>query len=516
MRIPWSPILAALLALAAAAGPARSSGAAPPERLPAGHWSYGDLEELSVAGALDSLWLYVRPLSRGEVAAALLRGAAVAGGDPRQARLLREFAQEARELDPAQAPGFTRHLVDQRDGSTSLRAWPTARAGLSREPGRGWGSDALTQLGFQAAFLARPHWAVYSDMLARRYEHSRTYADPLFTDTDITFLTQQAYVAASFAPLTVALGRDRVRWGLGQEGSLILGDGADAMSLVEYSVDWRRLHATALTALLRPGGGEYLSGHRLEWRPARRWFVGLSEVSRYASKQPEPLYISGIIPYTLVQRLLAADDQAGGGPSPRNNIMVSLEGAWRPVAGVQLGATLLIDDLPRKSTQPAARTGYQANLLATRPRSARPATLRVEWTRIRNYVYSVFYGEDYIHHGSSLAYPLGPDLERLTGRVSVDLCPDVKAWVAADYLAKGEGALGDYLDVSHPGIQSPPGELQGVVEKTLRLDAGALFFARDNLQARGSLGWNRTRNAGHLEGVRRDEVVGALSLEGRW
>ncbi|HVP38192.1 MAG TPA: capsule assembly Wzi family protein [Candidatus Saccharimonadales bacterium] len=516
MPSKWLRILLASAALAGAAAPASGQPAIPPERLPTGHWSYEDLEELAVAGALDSLWVYTRPLSRGDAAAALLAAAARFGSDPRHARLLREFAQEASELDSARAPSFTRHLVDVGDADAALRAWPRARLGESREPGRGWHSDSLSELGFQGLAQLRPHWTLYTDMLMRKYAHGRDYADPLFTGTDITLLTQQAYVAANYGPLQAMLGRDRVRWGLGQTGSLLLGDAAPAMTLVEYSLHWRRLHATAITSLLEPGLGGYLSGHRLEWHPGRAWLVGLSEVARYTSRQPDLLYLSGIIPYTLVQRLLAADARGDTSLDVRNNIMVALEGAWRPRPGVQLGGTLLLDDVQRRADQPGSRYGYQLSVLLTQTGRARPATLRVEYTRILDYVYSVYYGEDYIHQGASLAYPLGPDLARLSGRLSVDVSRDLKAWVAADYLAHGEGTLGQYLDVLHPGLQAPPGELLGVVEKTLGLDAGARWFARDNVQLEGSLGWRRVRDAAHVAGARLTQLVGSLALEGRW
>jgi hypothetical protein len=505
-----------LLACATQAAPARAATTVPPERLPTRHWSYEEIEELAVAGVLDSLWVYTRPLSRGDVARDLLRGGPRSGADPRFARLRREFALEAQQIDTAGTPAFTPHLVRDEGPDGALRAWPRARIGESREAGRGWHSDALTELGFQGLYQHAPHWSVYADLVARKYPGSRPYADPLFSGSEITFLTEQAYLAAVFGPAELAAGRDRVRWGMGQTGPLLLGDAAAAMSILEYSLHWRRLHATAITSLLDPAQGEYLAGHRLEWRPLRKWYVALSEAARFRSRQPDLLYTSGIIPYTVVQRLLAMDAGPDTTGSVRNNIMVTLEAAFRPMPGLQLGATLLVDDTQHRPSVPGARLGYQANLLWTAAGGPRPGTLRLEYTRIRNYVYSVFYGENFIHQGSSLGYPDGPDLARLAGRFTVDLSRDTRAWLAATYTARGEGSVGGFMDAEHADLQPAPAELSGVVEKTLGLDAGARWFPRDNVQLEGSLGWRRARDAGHVPGARTCQMVGSLFLEGRW
>jgi hypothetical protein len=42
----------------------------------------------------------------------------------------------------------------------------------------------------------------------------------------------------------------------------------------------------------------------------------------------------------------------------------------------------------------------------------------LEFTRVHRYVYSVFYGEDFIHHGKPIGYPAGPDSRTVFGEAA--------------------------------------------------------------------------------------------------
>src|SRR5262249_15161819 len=149
--------------------------------------------------------------------------------------------------------------------------------------------------------------------------------------------------------------------------------------------------------------------------------------------------------------------------------------------------------------------------------SARPWTLRAEYTRVRNYVYSSSYGESFMLQGNSLAYPLGPDLARGTGQLAVDLDEDWRLRAGVDYLAKGEGHLGESVDNDNPDPkQTPPGTLEGVVEKTLTCGISARRFLRDDLRVEAELSPAWVWNAGHVEGTRAHRLGGFVSLDFRW
>ncbi len=517
-RAAWT---CALLLAAAPVFPASPS--LPPLRLNSRHWSYEEIEELLVAGRLDSLSVHTRPLSRSQIAWRLLHAPAGGEQDPRFRRLFREFAVEATAMDTTRHVRFTRPAILEPlgDGPGLVRISTRVRLGESKPLDGTWKSDPLSEIQFRGAVILPPHLVAFSDLLVRKYDHARQYSDPVFRDTDITFLADQSYLALSEGPWNFMLGRDHLRWGTGQSGSLLLGDAAPGMNMVEHELRSGTMSGAAMTAVVSAPSGQYLSTHRLEWQPFRRLNVALSEAARYQSGQLDFLYLSGMLPYTVVQRMIAADAlRDTSSRTVRNNIMIAAEAEWRPVRGLQCSGTWLIDDLPTRDSQARARTGYQANLLATSETRGIPWAFRAEVTRIRNYVYSVFYGEDFIHQGISTGYPLGPDLVRISTRLSADPGQDLRAWLALDYLAKGEGKLGGYLHYDEFGVpssgQPSPSELSGVVEKTLALDGGSRWFLRDNLVAEGSLGWRHRANPGHVDGTRADDLVGSISLEARW
>ncbi len=515
--VSWMASLAGLaLALPSAAEPAP-----PSERLPSSHWACRELRELEVAGVLDSLGTLTLPVRRGEVAAALLRSGAAASKDPRVARLRREFALEVRELQPSSDSEFTGPAVRVVDGPGDLRLSPDLAAGESRDPGEAWRSDGVTRMGLKSTFVLRPRLALSLDVVARKYPGSAAYADPLFRGTEITMLAEQAYAQIDFDHGSFTVGRDRSRWGLGQTGSLILGDGAASMTSLEYELSWHGLRFRSLTSLLQPGSGEYLSAHRVEVAASPRLMLAATEAARYHSNQPEWLYLAGVVPYTLVQRMQEADaghDSASA--SLRNNLMVAFEAALRPRTGLELGGTLLLDDLGQIETTPQRtrnRVGYQLSGLWTQVGAVRPFTVRAEFTRVDNYVYSVEYGENFIHQGRALGYPSGPDVARAWAQVLVDLDRAWRAGIEFDYTAKGEGRLGEPLDTGPAGAsQPPPPELSGVVEKTSTLAASARWLSRDNVQFNGRMGLFHAANAGHVEGAGQSQMIGSFSMEVRW
>lgn len=149
--------------------------------------------------------------------------------------------------------------------------------------------------------------------------------------------------------------------------------------------------------------------------------------------------------------------------------------------------------------------------------ATRLLTARAEFTRVDNYVYSVEYGENFIHQGRTLGYPSGPDVARIWAQVVVDLDRAWRAGIDIDYTAKGEGGLGEPLDTGPAGAsQPPPSELSGIVEEASTLAATARWLSRDNVQFNGRIGLSHAANAGHVEGAGRSQMIGEFSMEVRW
>lgn len=491
------------------------------DRLPSDHWSYAPLEELAELSRSDSISLHVRPMSREDAGKFLLAGRRRFAADPRYLRLCREFGLELERADSAASWRFTSPAVRVREGQSDFRLHFFALAGEAKAAGKPWQPDSLSQLAVSSSFRYGSHWFLHSSFVIRKYAGSRNYADPLLGGTDITGLTRQAYVTMANGAFDVTLGRDRPSWDPGETGGLLLSDAGPSMSLLDFGVHWKSLHARAITALLNSSQGEYLSAHRVEFTLSPRWTLVASEAARYRSNQPEPLYLLGLIPYTAVQRLVAADAFPDSGfEAARNNLMVMFAGIWRPLPGWRWKAELLLDDLGRlRDSADGTRNkiGYRFAGMWTQAGSARPLTARAEWTRVDNYVYSVDYGENFTHQGGPLGYPLGPDVRSILASIDWDPAAEVRVGIAASRIDKGEGTLGRFLRTSPPDPGQPaPSRFLGVLETRHEIRAQGSWQPRDNVRLRGSLGWSSVKNSGHVRLAPVHSGLGSLVLEVHW
>lgn len=356
-------------------------------------------------------------------------------------------------------------------------------------------------------------WLVYSHLVVGRFDGARRFADPIVKGTDATTLTEETFFAytGSEGRWGLQFGRGRFHWGPGDEGSLLLSRTAapvTAFAMRGSFTAWR-LHAVAMSATLDAAAGEQFAAHRLEWEAVPGLRIGVSEAARYRSDAWQPMYLAGAIPYVLAQRLQVQDEPDSSG-ALRNNVIASLDAAWRIVPGTRAWGELLLDDLNASGAGNPDKIGWQLGLEGAGTIRGARVTWGTEVTRLSRFVYTSFFGRSFEAQGAPLGFPSGPDSRRLRARFGWDPCAAWQVSAVASLTDRGESGLAVPFV---PGTPRPdPWEFAGVVERTRDVELGVRWWPSAGVDVAAGGGWRRVEDAGHVAGADRDEAFGSIAL----
>jgi len=427
----------------------------PPEALSRWLAIDDEIENLVVRGDLPVGALGFRPIDRADLAdwlradgrlraepegfsAAIVRG--VLGDHRARGLSLRDNRRESLAIAPY------------------LRVMPRAEDG-------DWSWTENSRIGLRASYGFDSTLAIVTDIFAAEIAKGREFADPLVAGTDFILHTEESTISARLGPARLRLGRDRHRWGPGASGTLLFSDAAAPLNFGEYQLRLgRRLRFLALTGITsrhaalpvdssgavlpraNPDRTRSLAAHRLQWEISPRLTVAVAEAARFQGT-PGLLYLAGILPYTLVERLDLQDEPSDSTRSyARNNVLWSAEIDWRVQPHALLYAEVLVDDVATESSDMPTRGGFQGGARWAPRWRGWDWTLGAEYTRVSNYTYSVFYQDlcqcDWEHQGEPLGYALGPDVENLLLRAwaAPSASWSARAWLQVT--RKGEGAIG--------------------------------------------------------------------------
>ncbi|KPJ59967.1 MAG: hypothetical protein AMJ46_08425 [Latescibacteria bacterium DG_63] len=525
----------------------------PVELMPADHWAYGELRKLWTAGVLDSFFVSSRPVSRYDVAAMLLtleQSGRTPVGSPPMERLLREFSREMRCLgeEPKSREGAPerRGREGAAQGETSLKETPLGQLVYEETPfifqrrsrdldfrvslytdfsfHKEGERDAVVEEGSRAGVrvqaILRPGITVFEDLYVGKHAEAWRYSEELFGLEDVVVFTDRFYVAMRTPFFDAAVGRDKLRWGPGRTGTLLLSDGAPSYTLFSASRTLgRRVKISTLSAILDSQEGKYLAAHRLDLAPWDFLQVGLSETAVYHSRYVEPLYAISLVPFTFVERLLHRDSQDPRPDDPlRNNLAIGSDIVLRPAKGASLYAELMLDDVSEESGKRPTRLAYQLGTGISRPIGGRYVNFTAELSRVWNYTYCVcyssLYDRDHSHQSVPLGYDLGPDSRRVLFLASCDLSRDLEIGASWEEILKGEGTLEEPWCEAAGDVSAS--EFSGTVE-TAR--TGTLFVSwlpRDNFRVETAVGLADVTNENHVEGESESRALFSLRCILRW
>jgi hypothetical protein len=525
----------AWLALALVPSAGRSDPLAP-EMLPSGDPAWEDLYLLELSGALPAGTTSMRPASRGEIASWI----AGAADDPRAdreslSRLQRRFARELRRIGrpgPFHETRAAIRLTEEAasgdtlclDGARSeLRAGPTLSLGLRSGEGKTEFTDS-TRVGLYGVYLIGKSVALQGELFVGEIEDGRSIGDPLINNTDILYFVEEVGASAATKDARFRLARGRHHWGAGWGRSLLLDGEAAPIDFFEWSLRLpKRLRFTSWSGSLNVGEERGIAAHRLEVPITEGLLFAIAEGVRFRGGPGHPLYLLGIVPYTLIQRLDWQDASADSvRMSQRNNVLAEAEVVWRPRTGSLVYAEFLADDIPAASGDMPARIGGRLGLAAMPHLAGAPLDVGIEGTKIARYTYSVYYSDDcecdWIHHDAAIGEPDGPDQEAIRLRVGRSLSRDHRIEMLATWANRGAGPLGEAWVSGGPDVENPTREALSVsptVERERSLALRWRWDARDNLSLDAETIGVFLRNAGNQASEGWDERF-YLAIRGEW
>jgi hypothetical protein len=340
----------------------------------------------------------------------------------------------------------------------------------------------------------------------------------------------RAFMATGGKGWDLQFGRDKLSWGNGNSGNLMLSDYSDFYDFVSLSFLSRNFKMTNVYASMYPFLPDAahtrldfsaFMGHRLEIRIAERFLIAINESVSLGSftEDEEPLQDMNFMMvfhnwlseranslmslefqanpwrYVTLYGQGAMDefttqyeaDRGGGGGPPIFGGLLGAEGSY------PLGPGYLSGSLEYAVTSP-----WLYN------RSAPPY-----YYNVRRY-WSLG-TDEYEYVVKPLGYRYGPDALVFYGEVRYDVPAGPSYALDVRYIMKGEKEIGSVWDPA-PGDAAP----SGVAERSLVIHAGADYPILSWLAASADVYFDFTRDRDHIPGAFRNDFELALGLSARW
>lgn len=318
-------------------------------------------------------------------------------------------------------------------------------------------------------------------------------------------------------------GRQRIQWGPGSTGGLILSDQASLDGLTLH-FGLNKVSYTQLYAARELLSGKWLLAHRLEGQILPTIRLGISEAIAVSEGfKMRFAHLAPLVPRYLIQHLTMRSDRA---QDISTNAFFSVDASINLTDNLLAYAELMADDFPwARSVK--GRVPYMVGSLVgvsfTKPlnlgdtRQTRSSSVTAEYVRINNYVYSHKNPDNtYVTRtGQLIGHPLGPDADGAYIILATDSYPETgfesgnHVALLMGYERHGEGELGQPWHRSH-GTERE--FLWGVVEtrKVLGLSAS---ITKSPVELELSLRAESLDNAGHVPGAR--AIEGGIAITAR-
>ena len=273
-----------------------------------------------------------------------------------------------------------------------------------------------------------------------------------------------------------------------------------SVSLEQFLVNLAHFKVTAFSAQLnstwfddgttRYLAKRYLSAHRVDYN-FRDWLeIGVSEWVLYGGDVESVRwhYLNPIIPYYAVQYNAKNDD----------NMMLSFDGAVRPIDGVRLYAEWLADDFQYQSDSNDPHAVTWLTGVEWYPKFAgRQLGFLTEYVRVNRWTYTHLEPDNqFTHFGISVGHPIGTDADLLTFRVSYHATPSAIIDGAFSHQRNGEADITDrYYGEDFENISYP----SGIVESLTAFRLGWKYRPIKGIKGSINYAWRHIQNREHFE-----------------
>ncbi|MEM0961816.1 MAG: capsule assembly Wzi family protein [Bacteroidota bacterium] len=263
-----------------------------------------------------------------------------------------------------------------------------------------------------------------------------------------------AVVRGIAGPFWAEIANARLTVGTSADDPLAVSDNADYLPFVRLGLRTRSVRVQAIHAalssrsrtVLDENGNEaffdsperFMAMHRLDVQPAGWISAAFTEAVIYGRRGPELAYLNPLFPVEAAEHALW----------DRDNAFFTLETSVRPIRGVELYGTWLVDDLATATLGDASygnKWAIQAGAQITVPRTG--VTGFAEYTRIEPYTYTHRFQENGIffnsvtQNGFGIGHPLGPNADQWLAGVNLWLPFRARGRIAGRYVRKGRNPV---------------------------------------------------------------------------
>ena len=459
---------------------------------PSGAWTTPYVEHLIRAGVLREPDPLTRPLRRADLRRAL-SGVDTAASPSGVRAIVRLLARELEE--PVDS---VRWRLDAAAGvlaASDARRWAERPAADS--------AGLFPQAGL-AMSLEMPHLTLVTHpAIDNRLQYDPDYRGA--KDRAVGGRANEAYAVGSWRYLSVFFGSVGRNLGPTEAEGLALSTSPYSFDHLMVRLGPRRLRlellAAQLDALPPWDGGtsavRYFSLHRLVASPTDRLAFSLFETALYTNvngveRSWEPWALNPLNSFYIAQFT---------GPEMNANVSVGADVSY-DLGRVRAFGQLFVDDLQVDRAGPGDKEppGYALTLGASGGAGGGTLSWTGLYTRVTNLAYRTpMREEQYTRNGVGLGRNFS-DYDQVTARVTGAVVPRALVTGELTVIRQGQGDLRDrYPPVS--AFDDSLTFLTGVVERTVRLAAQAVWTPRPDLTLSADLGRHFVTNAGHVAGA---------------
>ena len=500
-------------------------------------WIIDALNKLEVSGVTGGFHRHSLPLSRDEVAKIISRADnRINSGEVTISPIDRKLLEKLKSEFQNELSRTNLKETHKPPQKTYIQIQPEMR--ITHEKF----APAL-QSGFHFAVGNRNRLNIYTELEVSNFDQQQDFVQsyflpqlpPLLKSAEQRYETwhwdyvvdfKRAYLQYSlmtFGDLEIDIlaGRDYMYWGASPYKSVGISDNSPPFEHIRLSglipCKIGTLKATAFTAQFNSTWNDdgttrylakrYLSAHRIDYQFSNWLEIGIAEWVLYGGdvQSVKWSYLNPIIPYYAVQYNAKSDD----------NIMLSFDGAVRPIDGVRLYAEWLADDFQYQSdsNDPHAvtwLTGIEWYPIFT----ARKLGIRTEYVRVNRWAYTHLEPDNqFTHFGTMIGHPIGTDADLFSLRLSYQVTPSSVFETNFSHQRNGEADITDrFYGEDFENIPFP----SGVVEALTEIRIGWNYRPLTGLKGSAFYAWRNTQNLEHKESETKQQHRLVMLLSYAW
>lgn len=245
-----------------------------------------------------------------------------------------------------------------------------------------------------------------------------------------------AYFKWQLPWFSLKFGRDRLKWGPGYRGGVVLSQNNPLFDMILLQTRFYRFNYQYFHGFLNSSFEQkYLAAHRLEFKATDWLYLSGSETVIYGNRNVEMQYLNPIMPYHVAEHHMGDKD----------NNMMGFDISAFPVKNQKYYFELLLDDFSSSENW----FKYIGNKFAfmfggywVEPFGLRDFDIRAEYTRVEPFVYTHYDSVNiYMNYDQGMGYWTGPNSDNLFLEINYWPYKDVHLSFSWEQVRRSEGDL---------------------------------------------------------------------------